>query len=299
MENFSCKGHILCNIVLKKREVKTEVKNEIIKNFNFPYFEGVEVLSGRKIVNNFRRHIHKTFIIGIVEEGGRIIVHSKGKDLIKKKEVFILNPEQVHTCSSQSKSGHSYKLISISSSVMKILTSQISETFEDIPFFKKVYYKDSKLSDKILNLFKIIEKPESDFQIESTINSFLSYVIINFSTTPPVIIKAGKQKDSIKRVENFIINNYSKNISLKELSEIACLSPFHFQREFIKSVGITPHEFLNDFRISESKKMLLESEDISDIAIRSGFFDQSHFSRVFRKTVGIPPGKYCKINKKH
>ncbi|MCP4666303.1 MAG: helix-turn-helix domain-containing protein, partial [Deltaproteobacteria bacterium] len=59
----------------------------------------------------------------------------------------------------------------------------------------------------------------------------------------------------------------------------------------------TPHEYLFDFKISESKKKLLRSENIADIVIQLGFSDQSHFSKIFRKTVGVPPGKYCKTNK--
>ena len=120
---------------------------------------------------------------------------------------------------------------------------------------------------------------------------------MSFSESPPFIYATGEQNDSIKRVCDYISKNFAENISLKKLADVACLSPFHFQREFKKSIRITPHEYLSDFRINKSKKMLLNSEDIADIAVRLGFFDQSHFSRIFRKTVGVPPGKYSKINR--
>jgi len=134
-------------------------------------------------------------------------------------------------------------------------------------------------------------------QVESNTYSFLTYLIISFSETPPLICSIGEQKDSIKRVCDYIRQNYAENLSLKKLAGVACLSPFHFQREFKKSIGITPHEYLSDFRVGKSKKMLLNSEDIADIAIQLGFFDQSHFSRIFRRMVGVPPGKYSKMNR--
>jgi AraC-like DNA-binding protein len=126
--------------------------------------------------------------------------------------------------------------------------------------------------------------------------TLVTYLIMSFSESPPLIYTTGEQSDSIKRVCDYIGKNFVENITLKKLANVACLSPFHFQREFKKSMGITPHEYLSDFRIRESKKMLLNSTDIADIAIQTGFFDQSHFSRIFRKTIGIPPGKYSKIN---
>ncbi len=179
---------------------------------------------------------------------------------------------------------------------MQSIASQVSEKSEKRPYFKQIKYNNDKLSAKFIRLFDVIKKPESDIQIESNIYAFLAYLIVHFSESPPLIYITGEQKDSIKRVRDYVSQNFSENLSLKKLASIACLSPFHFQREFKKHIGITPHEYLNDFKISESKKMLLNSEDIADIAIQTGFFDQSHFSRIFRKTVGISPGKYVKIN---
>lgn len=180
---------------------------------------------------------------------------------------------------------------------MQSIASQISEKPEKRPFFIKVHYKNSALFSAIIRLFDIIEHPESDIEVESNLYSFLTYLIMSFSESPPFINATGEQNDSIKRVCDYISKNFAENISLKTLADVACLSPFHFQREFKKSIGITPHEYLSDFRIRESKKMLLNSADIAGIAIHLGFFDQSHFSRIFRKTVGIPPKKYSKINR--
>ena len=272
-------------------------QTESILSFNLPSISGVEAISGQHIINSFRRHIHKTYIIGIVVKGERIITHPEGSNQISENEAFILNPGHVHSCSSANQSGHSYKILSIPSQTMQSIASHISETPEKQPFFKKVHYKNDVLSIAITRLFDLITDPESDIHVESTFYSFLTYLILSFSESPPLIYATGEQKDAIKRVCDYISQHYANNLSLKKLAEIACLSPFHFQREFKKSLGITPHEYLNDFRISKSKSMLLHSEDIADIATQLGFFDQSHFSRIFKKTVGVPPGKYSTMNR--
>jgi AraC-like DNA-binding protein len=225
-----------------------------------------------------------------------MIYHPGGTDCIEKNEIFIINPGQVHSCGCE-RSGHSYKIISVLSQIMQAIASQISEKQENVPYFEKIHYKDNLLSIEIKRLLEVIGESESDIQVESELYSFLSCLILNFSESPPLISETGEQKDSIKRVCYYINHNFSKQLSLKKLAEIACLSPFHFQREFKKRVGITPHEYLNDFRISKSKNMLLDSCNIADIAVQLGFFDQSHFSKTFKKTVGISPGNYIKINR--
>jgi len=179
---------------------------------------------------------------------------------------------------------------------MQSITSEILSKNGDIPFFDKIHYKDDNLSKSFLKIFNAIDNPESDIQIQSLINLFLTKLIIKYSTSNATIKPIKKQTKFIKKACKYIEENFKENITLDELSEIACLSPFYFQREFKKIVGITPHEYLNDFRIKKSKEMILQSKDIASISVDIGFFDQSHFSKIFKKTVGISPQKYYKIN---
>jgi hypothetical protein len=77
-------------------------QSESMKSFNLPFISGVEAISGQNIINEFRRHIHKTYIIGIVTQGKRIITHPDGTTQISENEIFIINPGRVHSCSSES-----------------------------------------------------------------------------------------------------------------------------------------------------------------------------------------------------
>ena len=259
-------------------------QRENIKVVNLPFCPGVEAIIGNHIGNAFRRHIHQSYIIGMVEKGRRKITHADGSASVSENELFVLNPGQVHSCRSETQSGHSYRILSVSAECMRSIACQISEKHEKRPLFKKILYKDEKLSGKIKQLFYFIEAPESDIQVESHLYAFLSNLIMSYSISPPLIFATGEQKEAVKRACDYIQENFSQNLTLKKLAEVACLSPFHFQREFRKSLGITPHEYLSDFRIRESKKMLLNSEDIADIAIQCGFYDQSHFSKIFRSS---------------
>jgi len=115
-------------------------QSESLKSFNLPFISGVEVISGINITNEFRRHIHKTFIIGLVTQGNRIINHPGGTDQISMNEIFIINPNQVHSCGSESL-GHSYKILSVSSQTMQSIASEISEKQENLPYFKNFTMK--------------------------------------------------------------------------------------------------------------------------------------------------------------
>ena len=75
----------------------------------------------------------------------------------------------------------------------------------------------------------------------------------------------------------------------------AGLSKSTLLRAFTKSKGITPYRYLEIIRINEAKKLLSEGNPLADIAIRTGFSDQSHFTNYFSQFIGIAPGTYREI----
>lgn len=99
-------------------------------------------------------------------------------------------------------------------------------------------------------------------------------------------------------VLEYINQNYYKNIKLSELSRLAHLSENYFSSQFLKAVGTTPINYLNQKRVDEAKYLLLTTDDRLDrIAIDVGFHDSSHLSRLFKLYAGISPGQFRKLNR--
>jgi AraC family transcriptional regulator len=84
----------------------------------------------------------------------------------------------------------------------------------------------------------------------------------------------------------------SEKIPLQELARLALLSPFHFQRLFKKTVGLTPKEFLLRLRVEKIKLLMKEGTSLSKIAAETGFTDQSHLIRTFKKLTGTTPREF-------
>jgi AraC-like DNA-binding protein len=82
-------------------------------------------------------------------------------------------------------------------------------------------------------------------------------------------------------------------LSIEQLAAIAGLSAFHFARAFKQSQGMTPHSYLVHRRIERAQQLLSTTDtSLSEIALISGFADQSHFARHFRQRVGVPPSAF-------
>jgi AraC family transcriptional regulator len=103
----------------------------------------------------------------------------------------------------------------------------------------------------------------------------------------------GLSGQKLRLVMSFIAENYDRELSLAELATVVEMSPFHFAREFKRTTGTTPHQYLIKFRIERAKALLSESKlPLVEVGFRSGFSHQSHFSRLFRRVTGTTPHSY-------
>jgi transcriptional regulator GlxA family with amidase domain len=97
----------------------------------------------------------------------------------------------------------------------------------------------------------------------------------------------------LQRVREYVETNLESNVSLQHLATVAGLSTSHFIRAFRQSEGTTPHRYLLCRRVRRALGLLSETEmPLAEIAVASGFADQSHFCRQFRRFIGAPPSHY-------
>ena len=97
----------------------------------------------------------------------------------------------------------------------------------------------------------------------------------------------------MKAVTEWVSRHYAESISMSQLAEIAGTSEPNFRRQFARVFGVSAGRYVTTIRLNAARK-LLETSDrlVSDIAIATGFFDQSHFSKAFKRERGITPGEY-------
>src|SRR5262249_55434984 len=106
-------------------------------------------------------------------------------------------------------------------------------------------------------------------------------------------IRGGLPPRALRRVREFIETHLAENINIQALATIAGLSMYHFARAFKKSEGLPPYDYVVQCRVRRAQNLLAATDlSLAEIALASGFADQSHCSRRFRERVGVSPGSY-------
>ncbi len=91
----------------------------------------------------------------------------------------------------------------------------------------------------------------------------------------------------------YAVENCCQNVSIPKMAEQSGLSTSQLQRDFRKLFRMSPGEYVMRLRLQIARRQLIESnEPVNLIASRCGFFDQSHFTRLFRKHTGLTPSHY-------
>lgn len=113
------------------------------------------------------------------------------------------------------------------------------------------------------------------------------------SRKPLDVYRGGLSPPRLSRVHDYINENLSDNLELSVLAEIAGMNLYHFARAFKQSTGESPHQYVMRRRIEQAKEFPRHSQvSVIEASARTGFVDQSHFSKVFRRIVGIAPSEY-------
>jgi len=94
-------------------------------------------------------------------------------------------------------------------------------------------------------------------------------------------------------IDRYVRANLSRRIAVQELAGLARLSVFQLFRAFRRDRATTPCRFVLELRIEHAKQRLRAGASIAETAFQTGFADQSHLTRQFKRLTGMTPKAYC------
>jgi AraC family transcriptional regulator len=110
---------------------------------------------------------------------------------------------------------------------------------------------------------------------------------------PERTVVPGLHRGTMKNIVDYIHSHLDQDLSLAKLASIAKISLFHFARQFKQSIGAPPHQYVTQCRIEKAKQLLADRAlSITEITQQVGFQSQSHFTNLFRQSVGLTPSAY-------
>jgi AraC family transcriptional regulator len=103
-------------------------------------------------------------------------------------------------------------------------------------------------------------------------------------------------RHKLSAVLEYLHEHLDASLSLDDLAGVAHVSPYHFARLFKNSTGLPPHQYVIAQRVERAKELLRDRDllPLVDVAVETGFSSQSHFTRHFKRLVGVTPQRFQK-----
>lgn len=138
-----------------------------------------------------------------------------------------------------------------------------------------------------------LERHASVLERQTRLATCLRLLLEQCAETPGRPLRARSDGPAVARARAFLEEHVADHVGLDELALAAgCVSRFHLVRAFTAEVGLPPHAYQLQLRIARARDLLAMGMPGADVAAELGFADQSHFTRHFRRVLGVTPGAY-------
>ncbi len=187
-------------------------------------------------------------------------------------------------------------LLYFPSALLHDLVTQLAGVPVVTPVFPSPVVDDPALATMFRALCRsIVNEPmitgptlASDSRLLATLTAFIE----RHAERRVVATAAGREPDAVATAREYLLDHLDENVSLSRLAALVGLTPHYLDRAFAKAVGIPPHRYQTQLRVLRAKDLLATGLPIDTVALRSGFADQSHLGRHFKRLVGVTPGRY-------
>lgn len=271
-------------------------KKEKVNFWMIPQLNNLELLHATFIKQSFTKHIHDCFAFGVIEQGALKFSYRGENVVALPGYINLVIPGEAHDGSAVSEEGWTYRMFYLKSQLLEQAAHEMTGKAQRTPLFTDGVIKDDKLARFIRNFHYLLENSTIPLiEQESYLLTMLTEFISRHGDERLRVRSVGKENQAVNLAREYIEETYTQNISIKFLSNLCNLSPFHLIRIFKESTGIPPHTYLKQVRIKRAKNLLAQGFSLSFIANETGFTDQSHFSKQFKQITGITPNKYSNI----
>lgn len=250
-----------------------------------PFIEARAVQDGRHVC--YDKHSHAHFSIGAITGGHSHYLNQRSLQEVGPGSLVLMNPEEVHACNPIADQPWSYLMFYLDTDWLRSQQEEAGLGSEFRPF-DMTASRDPLLYQGLQHLHHQLVQAPDPLAREVACHLFSRQLLARLTPArwddrPP---------QHLQRTAELMQDDSASPLSLSQLSAVAGLTPSHFVRAFSHHYGMTPHAYLLDQRIRHARSLLRQGQPLAEVALASGFADQAHFQRQFKRRVAATPGQY-------
>src|SRR5215470_6532234 len=247
----------------------------------------------------YHRHSHETYSLGVTESGAQGFTCRGAGHVSTAGLVMAFNPDDPHDGHAATGDGFTYRMIHLAPDLLTDMLADLTGTAA-MPLFAAPVITDPALAGAVRRLHRSLTGPATPLERSERLAA-VAALAARHAADPgradqrgrgEARLTAGDRARAAGRVRAFLSDGYAAQATLTDLAEVAGCSRFAAYRAFRDRFGLPPSDYQRQLRLREARRALAGGAGPADVAAATGFADQAHLTRWFRRCYGITPGAY-------
>ena len=249
---------------------------------------GFERLEASFAGHAFEAHRHDTYAIGITDEGVQSFGYRGTEAHSLPGQAFVLHPDELHDGHAGTATGFRYRILYIEPGLIQ---EALGTSHGPLPFVRGAVTSDARLHDAILSAIEDTDVAVGDLQLDQILVQIAEALASHDPSARRVRIRAPDMR-AVGIARAYLDAHLLAPVSSARLERVTGLSRFALTRHFRAGLGTSPYRYVVMRRLDRARRMIQSGTALATAAAESGFADQAHMSRHFKKTYGVPPGRW-------
>jgi AraC-like DNA-binding protein len=279
-----------------------------------PLLPGADLLTAEYHDHTFAPHWHDAYTIPVIERGAETYRYLGAEYVAEAGSVPVIHPGELHTGSRAVDEGWRYRVMYVPVDYVRDLAADIAGRAQPLPWFGADVIRDLDLAHRLSRAHRLLEADADRRRVdhatslaaatvagiatpdplaaEDALLDALSTLLVRYACTRAETLRPLANDPRVETMKARLAADVAAPMRVADLAEAVGLSPFHATRLFTQTTGLPPHAWRTQVRLQRALGPLRAGVSVADVAAASGFTDQSHFTRHFRRMFGVPPGRW-------
>jgi AraC-like DNA-binding protein len=255
----------------------------------------VEAMHAHFEQHSYHMHSHESYSFGLTELGAQAFGCRGEPRTSAAGMVMAFNPDEPHDGHAAAEEGFTYRIIHIDPSLITDVLADQTGRAAGLPLFADPVLHDPVLATALGRLYGSLTDEASTLAKDEALAETVAALVRRAARTAPAAASRSSHSAetlAARRAKDLLDQAFLEPLSADDLANAAGCSRFALYRAFKASYGFSPSDYQRQLRLRNARRLIAAGSSAAEAAVWSGFADQAHLTRWFRRCYGLTPGAY-------
>ena len=237
-------------------------------------------------------HRHDTYAIGYTLRGVQTFDYRGTRLDSLPGNVIVLHPDEVHNGRAGTDAGFLYRMLYLEP---RLVRDALPNRATGLPFVRAVS-SDARLRQVLQSALEGLDRALEPLELDQLVLGVAETLLALDPSARHGPLSASSAI-AVERARQFLDEHASRVVGSEELETVAGLSRYTLARHFRARLGTSPYRYLTMRRLEHAKHLMRGTHSLAAAALESGFADQSHMTRHFKRAYGLSPGRWRTLSR--